>query len=322
MERRDFLKTTGLLTTAAGAALALPTGIARAGTPQPSSDIVLGRWMSRVADDVSLCNITIPGTHDSGATAGGLWWQCQEWDIRRQLDNGIRYLDIRADHHDLRICHGNVTMPDTFTDVLRHCDQFLARNESETILIRVKREGAGNGISGQDFVSAFDRIAGPLKKQGRLIQPAVIPTLREARGKVVVISNAGGLPGIPWAGGDCGTFENGHMVVQDHYKAPTAPRSWKKFTQHVEPFLVRAHNVPIKGKLYVNHLSATGATSGAATPYTIAKDDAFSRGVNHLTKDRIHGWTGPALGIVAMDYANLPDGQGAWLIHDLIRRNH
>ena len=55
-------------------------------------------WMAGVDGEKTLSNITIPGTHDSCTqhVPLGFIFQCQNEDISTQLEDGCRYLDIRA----------------------------------------------------------------------------------------------------------------------------------------------------------------------------------------------------------------------------------
>ncbi|MDO2411085.1 hypothetical protein QUB72_12190 [Enterococcus faecium] len=52
-------------------------------------------WMSQLRDDVRLSELSIPGTHNSATATyrGGFsgYVRTQSIDIRRQLDNGIRF---------------------------------------------------------------------------------------------------------------------------------------------------------------------------------------------------------------------------------------
>ena len=57
-------------------------------------------WMSRLADDISLSDLNIPGTHNSAAryepfpkTA-----KCQRLSLTAQLQAGVRFFDIRCHH--------------------------------------------------------------------------------------------------------------------------------------------------------------------------------------------------------------------------------
>lgn len=51
-------------------------------------------WMKNLDNNEFICNITIPGTHNSLARYGGYLkitpMQCQSWQIMDQLESGIR----------------------------------------------------------------------------------------------------------------------------------------------------------------------------------------------------------------------------------------
>ena len=52
-------------------------------------------WMKGLSDEIPVCRLTIPATHDSGALLGGEALQTQDIDIREQLKVGVRGFDIR-----------------------------------------------------------------------------------------------------------------------------------------------------------------------------------------------------------------------------------
>ena len=59
-------------------------------------------WMGLLNGNLSLASLSIPGTHDSGASYE--YWsgtaKCQDISIASQLDIGIRFLDIRCRHEN------------------------------------------------------------------------------------------------------------------------------------------------------------------------------------------------------------------------------
>ena len=54
-------------------------------------------WMENISGDTKLSALSIPGTHDSATQYVSLSpiFQCQDTDIKTQLENGYRYLDMR-----------------------------------------------------------------------------------------------------------------------------------------------------------------------------------------------------------------------------------
>ncbi|MBR4296566.1 MAG: phosphatidylinositol phosphodiesterase, partial [Bacteroidaceae bacterium] len=71
--------------------------------PTLSQNLNLCEWMKSVPDATPLCQLSIPGTHDSGALDGGEAFQTQELTIEEQLEGGIRCFDIR-----LKACDNNL----------------------------------------------------------------------------------------------------------------------------------------------------------------------------------------------------------------------
>ena len=54
-------------------------------------------WMSYIHDDTKISDISIPGTHDSGATHSifDVSGKCQDLTIKQQLNVGTRFFDLR-----------------------------------------------------------------------------------------------------------------------------------------------------------------------------------------------------------------------------------
>jgi hypothetical protein len=113
-------------------------------------------WMEGLSDETLLCDINLPGTHDSGAI--NAWavrtpYACQDRTITQQLDGGIRVLDIRLkakqkkqkdDGYEIVICHGwlgllfDLNEYESFASVLKECNDFLATHQSEAVVMILK----------------------------------------------------------------------------------------------------------------------------------------------------------------------------------------
>ena len=287
MDRRRFLAGAA----ATGAALLAGTPSARAaGTALGTRD-----WMAAHGDPTPLQRLTIPGTHDSGARFGGLWTECQNTTIAQQLDSGIRFLDIRCrvTGGSFAIHHGAFYQNMMFGDVLVACWDFLAAHPTETVLMRVKQEYSTE--SDATFRAVFDDY---LDRRGWRplfhIAPGV-PTLGEARGKVVLLADNGGLPGLRWADGT-------YFDVQDDYQA----EPFAKWTRIRDQFREAAGR---PGPFYVNFVS----TAAGLPPRWNA--DRLNLQTHSLIDGEGAGWKG--LGIVPMDYPNTRSG----LVESLIRHN-
>ncbi|KAJ4367455.1 hypothetical protein N0V83_007038 [Neocucurbitaria cava] len=114
-------------------------------------------WMAKLPDTLPLSAISIPGTHNSHTHYRALpSVRCQVVNIKTQLDNGIRFLDIRVQpvhatdttKKYLYLVHGafpiSLTGPKYLEPILQTCYAFLSSHPTETILISLKREGVGS----------------------------------------------------------------------------------------------------------------------------------------------------------------------------------
>jgi 1-phosphatidylinositol phosphodiesterase len=100
------------------------------------------QWMSRLANNLRVSEINLPGTHDTMSIASGDIWQNQTMSLREQLDSGLRVFDMRTRHIDdkLRMHHGMIAQDTYFDDVLKDIDSFLEANPTETVLFRLRSE--------------------------------------------------------------------------------------------------------------------------------------------------------------------------------------
>lgn len=205
----------------------------------PSKNATNAEWMKTIADGESLTHISIPGTHDSGATlslfdsAG----KCQDASITEQLNFGARFLDIRlkAVGDELHLYHGAVDQEKTFASVLDASYSFLDAHPSETILMSVQEEQNPSG-STKAFETLLSEAIAP-KKDNYWLTANAIPTLGEARGKIVLFSRYK----APTLGIDCRadtwavnqTFDMNNGVkfhIQDTYKLSDNATKWSEAT--------------------------------------------------------------------------------------------
>ncbi|MES9509714.1 phosphatidylinositol-specific phospholipase C [Streptomyces sp. NPDC000609] len=287
--RRNFLA--GAL--AATATVLIGTGPAHAADRQLRST---RDWMGAIPDATALQRLTIPGSHDSGARYGGPWTECQNTTIAEQLDSGIRFLDVRCriTGGSFAIHHGASYQNLMFGDVLGACWDFLAAHPSETVLMRVKQEYSEE--SDAAFRAVFDdyldnRGWRPLFR----IDPS-LPSLGGARGKVVLLADNGGLPGVRYA--DAELFD-----IQDDYMA----EPFGKYPK-IEAQFRKAAQQP--GKLFMNYVS-----TAALMPPRWNADRLNPQVQSFLDGSEAAGWTG--LGIVPLDFPATRSG----LVESLIRHN-
>lgn len=174
----------------------------------------LSRWMGELGDGWPLSALSVPGTHNSPTCHVALpSVRCQAVGVREQLDNGVRFLDLRVsasrgegnDH--LALVHsvfpvslgGNRYL----AGLLDELYAFLDDNPSEALIISLKREGTGRGTDQDLSQHLFRRYCGGKKgddkndgeeANGNKDDPSRrwfteprIPSLGEARGRIVLL---------------------------------------------------------------------------------------------------------------------------------------
>ncbi|KAK2832055.1 hypothetical protein FQN49_006896 [Arthroderma sp. PD_2] len=204
----------------------------------------LNSWMRELKDDTLTSALSIPGTHNSPTChVAPPSVRCQAVSPREQLDNGVRFFDIRmhpqwpddASKDGLLLSHSvfpiSLTGQKTFRDMLNEIEGFLDLNPSETLIMSIKREGAGEHND--------DQLANVLKthytnaKPSRWYTDTKVPTLGEARGKIVLVrrfnipehlrkehdGRGWGIDATGWADNtDYHTCPSGTICIQDFYE--------------------------------------------------------------------------------------------------------
>ena len=158
-------------------------------------------WMGELSDEVFLSEISIPGTHDSCShhIFPSYFLQCQKSGIRKQLDNGYRYLDIRVAITEvegvqkLKLIHsfGNCRKGKFWfseklylEDVLADVYGFLEEHPTETVIFCVKPENEED-----DEAEVAKLMEAAIRDNGSMwYTDNRIPRLEEVRGKVVYAS--------------------------------------------------------------------------------------------------------------------------------------
>lgn len=292
------------------------------------STAALHAWQSRLKDEVLLSSISIPGTHNSPTCHRALpSVRCQAVGIRTQLDNGIRFFDIRCqveNNGELTLVHG--AFPITLAPqakklqhLLEETYDFLDKNPHETIVVSLKREGWGNATDETFGKHLKERYIEPRKDRWWLDHTRV-PRLGEVRGKCILFRRflsddwKAGINAEDWQYNSHDTSTPGGMCrVQDFCEVLEAPTISRKIT-YVKEHLERAA-VPTEGKpLFVNFLSGSNFWKVGCWPERIAaKVNVEVK--RHLAVDHLAGKNAGdgATGVVVCDFVG--EG-GEW---DLVR---
>ena len=196
-------------------------------------------WMASIADGVNLAQLSIPCSHDAGATVEPISGtaKCQNLSITDQLKAGIRFVDIRCRHinNAFAIHHGSIYQNLNFDDVINACFTFLNTNPGETIVMSVKEEYDPTGNT-RTFEQTFDSYVA--KNPSQWYEGASVPALGQVRGKIVLLRrfSAASLPkGIDatnWADNTTFSISNSdaQLRIEDNYVVNDNNSKWNNIT--------------------------------------------------------------------------------------------
>ena len=166
-------------------------------------------WLSLVRDDVKVCKLSIPGTHDSMTGMGfytpvikyisNVMAISQVSTFDEQMSCGIRFFDLRPvvaidtlaerpqDRQILRLAHGFTEVNVSLEESIDWMQQFLQSHPSEFFIVKIQ---ADNGMeSQQNWTILLDKVLSMPKYQGLFVEswhPDI--TVGEMRGKILWLS--------------------------------------------------------------------------------------------------------------------------------------
>lgn len=288
------------------------------------TDVTTKNWMKALDRSLTLDKISMPGTHDSGtekAPAGGA--RTQNFGIYTQLNDGIRFLDIRVKTNGsmpdpLNIYHGDFSCDISLGDVLTDCLRFLSENPSETLVMLM--DAATDSI--KNVQEKFDDYIAQDKYRQLFYLDTRVPTLQQSQGKIVLLRRFAGNTGIDLSYGwkknqsfTLTTPEKQLFEIEDQYKE----HDTHKKMAAVEASINSAITNPNDG---VMHITYNSIAQGGHTPYQYAWGGGLSKVdpiMNPgLTEFLQRQQVGARFGIVVLDFynneASNPDNRNAELI--------
>ncbi len=261
----------------------------------------MNNWMKNVEGSTRISEINIPGTHNS-CTAFVFFpvlSRCQSLTVSRQLQGGIRFLDIRVRLgkgklrlvHSVAPCFRKGILPRFLylENVVEDCRKFLRENPSETIIFCLRRE------AGEDEKSTLNFLLERFFSDSLFYTKNKIPTLDEVRGKIVILNRckiSGSLDfidkntGIDVSGWSSEITEiplknaeksTDFLLVQDEFQMPRNEK-WKVVKSLLDN--------PPENCILINYLSAAVLPS---TPKKYA-DFMVKSFENYPLKKRKYGW--------------------------------
>lgn len=218
------------------------------------------KWMSALPDHLKLYELSIPGTHNSCAFNCCMFAKCQKNSLTYQLNNGVRYIDVRCRHinDSFRLHHGPFDLNFDFdTGCIDLCINFLKANPTESIIVLISTEHRpeSNKLQFDDvFLNYLE------KNRQYWFLDEHCPSLAECRGKLVLLRRffTGKKPlGIDMSGwkfnqtNEIKNHAEFSFMVQDVCNS-TSSNKWteiKKLLDHA--------NIPSENKIwYMNYCSA------------------------------------------------------------------
>ena len=294
----------------------------------------LQNWMRELRDDTPLACLSIAGTHNSPTCHNALpSVRCQAVSPRKQLENGVRFFDIRVQPQTpqdpskdgLILVHGvfpiSLTGNKYFRDLANETLRFLDENPSETVIISVKREGPGQHTDQQLSMILHDHYT---QDGSRWWTDPRIPNLGEARRKIVLMrrfclddrirgdhdGRGYALDAENWAY-NTPNDTHGSVCVQDFCEVLETENIDKKIQFSTE-HLHRAGCCKGAGPLYLNFLSASNFWKVGCWPEKIAAK-LNPNVIQYLCQKHHEGEGDGCTGIVVCDWVGY---EGDW---DLVR---
>ncbi|MBN83046.1 MAG: hypothetical protein CMJ70_23180 [Planctomycetaceae bacterium] len=233
-------------------------------------------WLAHINPETPINLLAIPGTHDSASWVGSaicgtksgvaaaaiasqVLTYTQRRNIRQQLDDGVRALDMRIAYDEyagyrrgwldpysdaparpaqIWMCHGKAVFDVTFESQLQIVSQFLINHPREFVVMVLHQQGwtnVGGAESHQLITQQINRAR--LNVYDISQHSGGWPTVRDLAGKVLILSRLN-RPNASWlqvsnGWGDhenktyfrrfCAENANLHILLQDRYNGVTTP---------------------------------------------------------------------------------------------------
>jgi hypothetical protein len=294
-------------------------------------------WMKYISDEKLLSEFSIPGTHDTMTyLSSNIWVQTQDLSLFDQLQAGIRSIDIRVlpvEQSDgtylFSLVHGPIQLGAEFgRAVLDLCIPWLDQNPTECIILRIQPQG---DYSSSRIEPTFEwYLEG--RNPARFYLDNTIPTLHNARGRLVLLRVGGFTPGrgidatdMPSPGSVESKLNNANhdiLFFENYYEMGTEGNN----LPYIRAAIVSATNqaAGISGTYPKNCWFITNA-AGSGSAYTPKSCALETWGLNISTRDQMNTiMTSPShkppvnMGTISFDYPNETSG----LIDAFMRSNN
>lgn len=260
-----------------------------------NAPINMSSWLDSISDDVTLSQLTMPGSHDAGAKYGTIWHKCQNNSYYDQMKMGVRVLDGRVGPN-LDVYHGGWRMG-SFSTLIDDISIFLSENPSEFIILSLKDENY-DGKSKSDWSKGVAKIMDDSCKAITNLKSQDY-TVGQLRGGFIILRRYGelydrGIEPINWPHDSYG-FIGGTppLYIQDAYKymetlSIAREKKWALFSSTLN----LAKESKNDGVIYINFMSATG----------LSHPELFATSLSSKLRDYLRINPINRYGIIMMDF--------------------
>ena len=155
-------------------------------------------WMARLADEMYVAEVSIPGAHDAATGSGwaGLngpignkFAKTQDLTLQELWDVGVRAFDLRPAMHKryMSLNHGMVATDLRLEEVLAQMCGWLRQNPSEFIIIHLLHAGDGDKVK-DDYGTRLLEVLNRKELRGYLVDFKPHLRVGEIRGKILLLS--------------------------------------------------------------------------------------------------------------------------------------
>ncbi|MDR2225415.1 phosphatidylinositol-specific phospholipase C domain-containing protein [Providencia sp.] len=227
-------------------------------------------WLKYVADELSVTDLLIPGTHDAiTSTCDQPYYQTQTLSLAEQLNCGVRFFDLRLTRN-LNIAHREWHSDIMAEDLFQCFISFLDTHPTEFIILRIQ-----NANEKKDDFEAYKQALVPFIEPylKHLLLPEQIdentfkwPCVKQLRGKILAIECAPPELGVStledgtrWAHN---WHQNSLISLQDNWNGPEVQEKINDIMS-----LIHGGDNINEQQLILNHISATNGHLGSPMAY-------------------------------------------------------
>lgn len=285
----------------------------------PSEDVTGNNWITPLADEIYVQQLSIPGTHDAAAYETTIFdaGRTQGLDLEKQWNSGIRAFDLRAAwstvNWELWLWHGITKTEVSLADALDLFDEKLENNPGEFVFLQLRHE-TESGL----FPKPWNNVVAEALSGYDIVEWRPDLTIGECRGKMIVLTrddyddrqNVGLVENWPDNSSRTATItyrkNSTDYLVQDYYQYSSGNSSSKisAFTTLMNTtiqFSDPESSYFINKNWALNHISGYQGLIGGTLNYIWnARDVALTiqQSIANLSEP------GP-LGIIFMDFAGM-----------------